>query len=139
MPRASCFDRNAFPTCGGRMGWGVMSTGRARALSNNMTGDEQRLWKHLRLRQTEGHKFRRQAPIGQYIVDFLCNERKLVVELDGGQHVERSESHAMRTSWLEAQGLTVLRFWNSEVHAAPEAVLSEIWQALSQESPRSRA
>ena len=109
-----------------------MTTHRARALRRNMTDAERLLWKHLRLRQAEGHKFRRQAPVGRYIVDFLCNERKLVVELDGGQHAERSESDAVRTSWLEAQGLTVLRFWDNEVLTAPEAVMSVIWQALSE-------
>ena len=112
-----------------------MSTNRARSLRRNMTQAERLLWKHLRLRQADGHKFRRQAPVGQYIVDFLCNERKLVVEVDGGQHDERRESDAVRTSWLEAQGLTVLRFWNNDVLATPEAVLTTIWEALGRDEP----
>jgi very-short-patch-repair endonuclease len=76
-----------------------------------MTVSERRLWSHLRRRQVEGWKFRRQAPIGDYIVDFLCIAAKLVVELDGSSHNEtRSEYDQCRQEWLESQGYTVLRF-----------------------------
>jgi very-short-patch-repair endonuclease len=80
-------------------------------MRNNMTVSEQRLWSHLRRRQVEGWKFRRQAPIGDYIVDFLCIAAKLVVELDGSSHDEtRFEYDQRRQEWLESQGYKVLRF-----------------------------
>lgn len=83
----------------------------ARYLRNNMTVSEQRLWSHLRRRQVEGWKFRRQAPIGDYVVDFLCVAAKLVVELDGSTHDElKFDYDQRRQAWLESQGYKVLRF-----------------------------
>ena len=73
-----------------------------------------------------GIKFRRQRPIGPYIVDFLCVERKLVIELDGGQHQERTEYDGRRTRWLRSQGYSVLRFWNDEVLEDMDAVFESI-------------
>ena len=66
-----------------------------------------------------GHKFRRQQPLGPFIVDFVCLERKLVIEVDGGQHADQQQDDARRTGWLEDQGFVVLRFWNHEVLAEP--------------------
>lgn len=76
-------------------------------------------------------KFRRQTPIGPYIVDFACWEEKLIVEIDGGQHADMRErvEDEERTKWLEAQGFRVLRFWNDEVLSQMEAVLERIFRA----------
>ncbi len=110
-----------------------MSTQRARALRKNPTEAERALWKHLRMRQLEGHKFRRQQPLGRYIVDFVCLEKKLIVEVDGGQHSELVVSDSTRTAWLEAQGFRVLRFWNHDVLRDIEVVKEVIRGALSRE------
>jgi very-short-patch-repair endonuclease len=104
---------------------------RARALRKNPTEAERALWKHIRLRQLDGHKFRRQQSLGRYIVDFVCFEKKLVIELDGGQHSEQAALDSGRTAWLEAQGFRVLRFWNHEVLKNSEAVTGTIRAALS--------
>ena len=109
---------------------------RARNLRKQSTDAEQVLWRHLRSRQLAGCKFRRQAPLGKYIVDFLCYERNLVIEIDGGQHQLRTEEDSIRTNWLEAQGFRVVRFWNNQVLAETEAVLEAILRELqSEESP----
>jgi very-short-patch-repair endonuclease len=110
-----------------------MSTERARALRKNPTEAERSLWKHLRLRQLHGHKFRRQQPLGRYIVDFVCFEKKLIIEVDGGQHAERFPSDAARMAWLEARGFRVLRFWNHDVLGYIEAVKEAIREALSRD------
>ncbi len=107
-----------------------MSKAHARALRSNPTEAERALWKHLRMRQIEGHKFRRQQSLGRYIVDFVCPEKKLIIELDGGQHSELVASDSVRTAWLEAQGFRVLRFWNHQVLADIEAVKEAIREAL---------
>ena len=92
-----------FPPCGGRLGWGV-NISKARELRKNPTNAEQALWKHLRMRQIGGYKFRRQQPIGPYIVDFVSFEREVIIEVDGGQHSQQTEYDAERTAWLNAQG-----------------------------------
>ena len=107
-----------------------MSTKRARELRKNQTEAERTLWKHLRLRQFGAHKFRRQAPIGPYIVDFVCFENGLVIELDGGQHSEQVLYDSERTKWLESQGFHVLRFWNGQVLNETEAVKAAILEGL---------
>jgi len=84
------------------------------------------LWSKLRARQIEGCKFRRQAPIGKYIVDFVCHEKRLIVELDGGQHAENCETDRQRDKWLGEQGYKVLRFWNNDVLTNIEGVLETI-------------
>ncbi len=109
-----------------------MTKAHARTLRKNPTDAELELWKHLRLRQLEGNKFRRQQPLGQYIVDFVCFEKKLIVELDGGQHAELVVSDAERTAWLESQGFRVLRFWNHHVFGDIEAIKEVIREALLQ-------
>lgn len=108
-----------------------MSREHARVLRSNPTEAERVLWKHLRLRQLDGLKFRRQQPLGHYIVDFVCLERRLIVELDGGQHAEQVASDAERTAWFEAQGFRVMRFWNHDVLNQIEAVKEAIRKGLS--------
>ena len=77
-------------------------------------------------------KFRRQAPIGQYVVDFVNHERKLIVELDGGQHLDQREADDARTQWLESEGFNVLRFWNRDVFLSLDSVLKTIRLALEE-------
>ncbi|OFZ96178.1 MAG: hypothetical protein A2Z44_02215 [Betaproteobacteria bacterium RBG_19FT_COMBO_58_11] len=104
----------------------------ARHLRKNMTDAELRIWRALRLRQILGVKFRRQHPIGPYIADFVCIERKLIVEVDGGQHAEQIEKDAARTAWLEAQGYCIMRFWNNEVLQNTKGVLETIRRVLEE-------
>jgi type I restriction enzyme S subunit len=108
---------------------------RARELRQQQTPDEQALWQQLRAKRFSGHKFRRQQVLGHFIVDFVCFAKRLIVELDGGQHAEAVEHDGRRDAWLEQQGFRVLRFWNNEWSQQPEAVLESIWQALQQEPP----
>src|ERR1051326_3089587 len=98
-------------TRGGERG---MTSARAKSLRSNMTDAERRLWYFLRAHRFNGTKFKRQAVIGKYIVDFVCFEKHLVIEVDGGQHAD-NETDRRRTRWLEDQGFRVLRFWNNEV------------------------
>ncbi len=114
----------------GKAGIGDMNTTKARELMKNPTEAERMLWNHLRLRQFGGHKFRRQQPLGPYIVDFVCLEKKLIVEVDGGQHSEQVAYDKERSAWLEAQGFRVLRFWNHEVLKEIEVVKEVIAEAL---------
>jgi very-short-patch-repair endonuclease len=104
----------------------------ASRLRRDATDVEKALWQALRNRQVEGFKFRRQATIGPYIVDFLCIEARLVVELDGGQHEE--ERDRPRTAFLEAQGLSMLRFWNHDVVENFDGVAEAIRLALLQKT-----
>jgi len=107
-----------------------MDTKRGRELRTNSTDAERRLWQKLKRRQIAGVKFRRQQPIGPYIVDFVCLEHRLVVEVDGGQHSERLHEDEQRSQWLEAQGYRVLRFWNNDVLAKPEVVAQAVFDAV---------
>ncbi|MDZ7749829.1 MAG: DUF559 domain-containing protein [Halofilum sp. (in: g-proteobacteria)] len=102
----------------------------ARTLRRNMTDAEHRLWYHLRARRFAGFRFRRQQPIGPYIVDFECFRARLVVEVDGGQHADTRDQDAARTRYLRACGYRVLRFWNHEVLTETDAVLERLWQEL---------
>jgi very-short-patch-repair endonuclease len=101
---------------------------RAKALRTRQTDAEQRLWYHLRAHRFMGLKFRRQCPVGRYIVDFMCLTPKLVIELDGGQHADEADYDDRRDRWLRAQGFTVLRFWNHDVLRDTDAVLERIRQ-----------
>jgi len=115
------------------VGRGVMRHNRrmpstfARQLRADATEAEIRLWSKLRRKQLEGFRFRRQQPMGNYIVDFFCPDAALVVEVDGGQHVDEDPT---RERWLESRGYRVLRFWNNEVLANTEGVLETILDAL---------
>jgi very-short-patch-repair endonuclease len=109
------------------------STSFARNLRSNSTDFEIKLWSLLKNRKLEGFKFRRQALIGKYIVDFICHEKGLVVEVDGGQHMEASKADDLRTVWLESHGYRVIRLWNDQVLKETDAVLQEILRYLNQE------
>jgi very-short-patch-repair endonuclease len=98
----------------------------ARRVRRHQTDAERVLWFRLRDRRLAGLKFKRQVPIDRYIVDFLCAERKLIVEIDGGQHDQRRERDSGRTATLEAMGYLVLRFWNNEVLQNMNGVLEAI-------------
>jgi very-short-patch-repair endonuclease len=103
--------------------------GHARALRRAQTDAERKLWEHLRAGQVDGLKFRRQHPVTPYIADFYCEAAKLVIELDGSQHAASVD--AARTRFLEAQGLTVLRFWDNDVLVNTDAVLDAIWAVIA--------
>ena len=104
---------------------------KARELRKNLTEAERTLWKYLRLRQFDGNKFRRQQPIGKYIVDFVCFEKKLIVEVDGGQYNEQVIYDSERNEWLKKQGFRILRFWNNQVLKEIDGVEGGIMEALS--------
>src|SRR3989338_7773720 len=99
----------------------------SKKLRTNATNTERHLWKHLRTKQFAGLKFRRQAWIGPYIVDFVCYEKRLVIECDGVQHAFQVQEDQERDQWLQSQGFTVLRFWDHEVLKNTEVVLETIW------------
>ena len=107
-------------------------TARARKLRGDPTDAEQKLWWVLRRRQIKDRKFRRQHPIGPYVLDFYCSTVRLAIEVDGGQHNHEAERarDERRTRWLSAQGVTVLRFWNSDVLENVEGVWSEIVRTI---------
>lgn len=108
---------------------------RARELRQNQTLAEQAMWQQLRAKRFSGFKFRRQEPIGRYIADFVCFSAKLIIELDGEQHLAQREHDENRDTWLATQGFRVLRFWNNEWLSQPEAVLDTIFSALYAPSP----
>lgn len=105
----------------------------ARSLRKSQTPHETKLWYHLRSQRFQGFKFRRQFPIGSYIVDFCCFAKKLIIELDGGQHNETPALNydASRDTFLNSQGYRVLRIWNNEMDNNIEGVLSRIYQLLN--------
>lgn len=103
-----------------------MPSKNARYLRKNQTEAEKRLWWSLRRKQLRGARFRRQAPIGPYIVDFFCPEAKLIIELDGGQHADAVAADTRRTAWLEARSYRVVRFWNNDVMENIDGVLEVI-------------
>ncbi len=100
-----------------------------------MTDAERRLWSAIRGKQLADVKFRRQAPIGPYIVDFVSFQCKLVIELDGGQHSERVQYDRQRTEWLSLQGFEVLRYWNHQVFEDLDAIVEQIWRKVNDRSP----
>ncbi|HDG1686012.1 TPA: endonuclease domain-containing protein [Kluyvera cryocrescens] len=110
----------------------------ARQLRRQLTPQERRLWYLLRDRRFARFKFRRQLPVGPYILDFVCCRVRLAIELDGGQHDARAGYDARRTAWLALQGWRGLRFWNNELMENEDAVLGTILEALvlSVPSPR---
>ncbi len=104
---------------------------RAGELRKESTLAEKKLWAYLRGNQLDGVSFRRQHAIGNFVVDFVSIKRKLVIELDGSQHLEQQDHDVARTKYLESQGYKVLRFWNGKVERDIESVLLAIQLALS--------
>jgi very-short-patch-repair endonuclease len=128
--------------CKGEDGWGSAAsrfsrvpeaTGRARRLRRDTTKAERKLWRLLQRAQMEGLSFRRQHPIGKYVVDFYCASLKLAIEVDGGHHnlAHHQDSDESRTEWLRTKGVTVVRFWNNDVIENIEGVWEEISRVSS--------
>lgn len=109
-------------------------TTRSRGLRRHSTNAELRLWNRLRSRSLYGHKFVRQEPIGPYTVDFICRELRLVIEVDGGQHADNKDD-VVRDQWFASRSYRVLRFWNNDVIANIDGVLTMIAQALREATP----
>ena len=107
----------------------------AKRLRQEATDAERVLWREVRAHRFAGLKFKRQEPLGLYVVDFVCYEAKLIVELDGGQHANRQESDAERTRWLESRGFRVVRFWNNDVLTNTAGVMQEIEKEITRHSP----
>jgi very-short-patch-repair endonuclease len=107
----------------------IQRTLRSRQLRINQTDAEAKLWNHVRHRQISGHKFVRQEPIGRYICDFVCREKLVVIEVDGGQHAESKRDEA-RDRYLRQQGYRIVRFWNNDVLSNIEGVVSAIDEGL---------
>jgi very-short-patch-repair endonuclease len=110
---------------------------KARQLRRSMTLAERTLWRVIRDKQINDSRFRRQRPIGKYIVDFVCLETKLILEVDGGQHADQVEYDAVRTAFLESLGYRVLRFWNNDVLQNMDGVVTVILGALEASETRS--
>lgn len=110
----------------------ILQSGLQRKLRRNMTDAERKLWKMLRGSQMCGVKFRRQHPFENYILDFVSLEKKIVIEVDGGQHQESMTEDRIRTKMLERAGFRVLRFWNHEVLQKPEAVAGVICREVDE-------
>ncbi len=104
----------------------------ARILRKNMTKQEQKLWNILRNKKFYGFKFKRQVPIGNYIVDFVCELQNLIIEIDGGQHNEpcNIKHDIERTEFLNSKGYKIIRFWNNEIEENIEGVCKIIYQNL---------
>ena len=100
----------------------------AKRLRKNMTDAEKLLWSKIRNRQL-GVKFRRQQPVGRYIVDFICFEEQIIIEVDGGQHSQNKEDE-IRDKWFMAKGFKVLRFWNNDVLRNVRGVVEDIREEL---------
>ena len=103
-----------------------------RRLRKSLTDSEQALWCVLKGRQVCGLKFRRQHPFDNFILDFVCLENGLVIEVDGGQHQQQSEYDAQRTEKLKGAGFIVIRFWNNEILTEIESVKEKIWLTVQQ-------
>jgi len=103
--------------------------GRARAMRKEPTEAERKLWHLVRDRRFSGFKFRRQVPIGRYIVDLACLEKRLIVEADGGQHAENKHD-IVRDAWLKAQGFRIRRIWNADILHRPDELRDTLWHDL---------
>jgi very-short-patch-repair endonuclease len=106
----------------------------SRRLRGAQTDTEGVLWRHLRNRQLAGYKFVRQEPVGPFICDFVCRDRRLIIEADGGQHAD-SPTDAQRDQWFFAHGYRVLRFWNNDILTNLDGVLTTIAAALGDKQP----
>lgn len=107
----------------------------ARALRKSETDAERKIWQLLRSRSLNGAKFRRQNPVDPYVIDFICINEKLIIELDGGQHQQALAYDAQRTAFLEQAGYRVLRFWDNDVLLNTENVMQVIFDVLAHPSP----
>ena len=105
----------------------------ARTLRKNSTIQEKRLWNLLKNHQFHSLKFKRQQPIGNYIVDFICKEAKIIIEVDGGQHNEKEiiEADNEKTAFLESKGYKVIRFWNNEVYENIEGIIKRLEKEIN--------
>ncbi|MBI1883568.1 MAG: endonuclease domain-containing protein [Chlamydiae bacterium] len=105
---------------------------KAKSLRRNATDTERFLWEFLRSNRLAKFKFRRQVPLGPYIVDFVCQKQRVIVECDGGQHAQRQKTYDdERDQWLKIEGYRVLRFWNNQILKEHEAVLQVIYEACA--------
>ncbi len=108
---------------------------KARLLRSNMTEAERKIWYRFRAHRLGGYSFKRQMPVGPYIVDFVCLQARLIVEIDGGQHGTGRD--AARHDWLAKQNFRVLRFWNNDVHSNLDGVMQTIADVLKRSTPLS--
>ena len=106
----------------------------ARTLRKSETDAERKIWQLLQSRALKGAKFRRQHPVGSYVVDFMCINEKLIIELDGSQHQPQKSYDAQRTAFLEQAGYRVIRFWDNDVLLQTESVMQAIFDALGSPS-----
>ena len=113
----------------------MKKTAFAKHLRRNQTSAEALIWEELRGRKCGGYKFRRQIPIGKYVVDFLCVAQKLIVEIDGPSHVDAIDYDANRTRILESQGYHIMRLTNEDVYEDLDATIEAIWQSLENARP----
>jgi very-short-patch-repair endonuclease len=106
----------------------------AKVLRRRQTDAEEKVWAVLRSRQFIDLKFRRQHPVGDYIVDFVCLDEKLIIEIDGGQHNEKQmiDKDEARQKWLEGEGFRVIRFWNNDVMENLEGVMSRLIELIEE-------
>jgi very-short-patch-repair endonuclease len=104
---------------------------RAEELRQNQTEAEAKLWARLRAHRMVGVQFRRQHAVGNYIVDFCSPRRKIIIELDGSQHLDQADYDLERTKYLKSLGYRVLRFWNNDVLNNIDAVLQAIWEEVN--------
>lgn len=111
----------------------------AKRMRKAPTEAEARLWRELRAHRFLGFKFKRQQPIGRYIVDFACLSRKLLIEIDGSQHLDAVAHDEARSAWLQSQGFRVVRFWNHDVLARTIEVMDAIHAALESRPSPGRA
>jgi len=112
----------------------TVRTGFARRLRRDSTNAELRLWNKLRARSIDGYKFVRQQPLGHYVVDFVCREKRLIIEVDGGQHANNKQDQ-VRDQWLRQRNYRILRFWNNDIISNLDVVLEVIADALHEEAP----
>lgn len=108
--------------------------GTAKSLRRRLTDVEKKLWYQLRDRRFQGIKFRRQYPIGRYFVDFICVEKKLIIELDGSQHADNPKD-IVRDNWLKNEGYVIIRFWNNEIIQNLDGVLQVVQTHIQNPHP----
>lgn len=111
----------------------------AKKLRKRSTDTENLLWNLLKAKQFQGLKWRRQEPIENYVVDFVCYEKRIIIECDGSQHLDQFHEDQKRDQYLTSQGFKVLRFWNSEIFENTEGVLESIWETCCKLTPPSNS